>query len=965
MGEITAHIFTSKKKKTDYNDNGNSDGNDHDDEKRTNAAHEGEKNFLNMNNKYAKSYVTQNDYNYDYVMDECNKGKNFYLKNEKKCFYEGGKNNKMDYVHSFGKYNCLTNRKEREEYGKNVTSNDKMHVNMDSNMDGYMSDSMNDNIKQSTHSGHNLKGSLSKKDDQIYINVNRGVSRTNKSTATSGNENSYANMNECNKGYFQRARNYYSNSKVGMKYGNLNYYNNSDYVKREMVDHFKNPEDAYSGQYGRSTRNNDQSRNYQKESCRRERADRFHYYNNQRNDRAPERSERHTDEDTYRGGHRFRMSHSIKPSHTSGMNKSYSNYYQKREGTCKNNYNGKSANNSSNHINSNNKISRSNGNNRSNNSNDAYMKGMQNDLGKIRTDESESKCEENFLHTNEPQPSERNVIHQFNQKNEKSEEHFGHSNNCENNGIISSISCNNYLNKSNSFNTDINVSNMASVKNENKNSQNGQDDVHTDTRSNGAMGAPNDEENSQGAKKNLRENDSSNNETPNGNMNQKDNLLTGGDEVTNEKMKKMKREEEKKKVMNWKLEEQTLLEEGLRVFKDLKNCPEKWKKVSEIVKTKSPDDCLKRFLYCRFIVMKEKQKIEKEKEEEMRRKQEEELRQEQERQNKSNEQSEECINNPNDEELDQDIDSDDMNINNNTNITGKSLILNNTQIKNISLYKAVMMKLQLVCNRCCNTFDVTTTSKDSPQLVCTCANCNNSVVVEVYRNICFMENNCVCVLKFNQCSLMDLLSTDFSVNCESCGRKSILKNVTSGKEIYINCQKCFTKLEFRYRDFSFDEIANANNAAIKKIDEMINKLFTKKKSTKKAIAAPNNLKIEKCKNVIKVNNIEVKDGACKHFKKSHRLFKFPCCNKIFPCPTCHDLNSNHECGIATRVICGFCFREFNDDEECICQRDKKTKKGGNFWEGGKGCRNAITLSKNDSKKYKLLNRQTVQKKKKK
>lgn len=169
-----------------------------------------------------------------------------------------------------------------------------------------------------------------------------------------------------------------------------------------------------------------------------------------------------------------------------------------------------------------------------------------------------------------------------------------------------------------------------------------------------------------------------------------------------------------------------------------------------------------------------------------------------------------------------------------------------------------------------------------------------------------------------------------------------------------------------------------------RIDDMINKLFTKKKSTKKAVpTASNNLKIEKTKNMIKINNIEVKDGACKHFKKSHRLFKFPCCNKvrhykkeeknlcrnilfffimknnnffttfnmnndnyiyififffcvqIFPCPTCHDLNSNHECDIAKRVICGFCYREFSDDEVCICQRDKKLKKGGKFWEVSK------------------------------
>ncbi|CRG96852.1 conserved Plasmodium protein, unknown function [Plasmodium gallinaceum] len=421
----------------------------------------------------------------------------------------------------------------------------------------------------------------------------------------------------------------------------------------------------------------------------------------------------------------------------------------------------------------------------------------------------------------------------------------------------------------------------------------------------------------------------------------------------NEELKKKKREEEKKKIMNWKSEEQTLLEEGLRIYKNLKNCPEKWMKISEIVKSKNPDDCMKRFLYCRSIVLKEKEKMKKELEK---------VKEiEENEKNEYKENSKKGI--KNNEELEQDIDSDDMNINNNINIKGKSLLLNNVQLKNISMYKAVSLKLQLVCTRCCNTFEVTSTSKDDSQLVCNCINCCNSAVIEIYRNICFLENSCVCILKFNQCSLMDLLTADYSMNCENCGRKSIFKNVTSGKEINANCQNCFTKLEFKYNDFSFDEMINANNDTIKKIDEMINKLFTKKKSNKKVLSISNNLKIEKSKNVIKINNIEVNNGACKHFKKSHRLFKFPCCNKIFPCPTCHDLNSNHECDIARRIICGFCYREFSDDEVCVCQKEKKIKKSGKFWEGGKGCRNAVTLSKNDSKKYKLLNRQTTQKKK--
>ena len=31
-------------------------------------------------------------------------------------------------------------------------------------------------------------------------------------------------------------------------------------------------------------------------------------------------------------------------------------------------------------------------------------------------------------------------------------------------------------------------------------------------------------------------------------------------------------------------------------------------------------------------------------------------------------------------------------------------------------------------------------------------------------------------------------------------------------------------------------------------------------------------------------------GACKHFKKSYRYFRFPCCGRAFACPVCHELS---------------------------------------------------------------------------
>ena len=50
-------------------------------------------------------------------------------------------------------------------------------------------------------------------------------------------------------------------------------------------------------------------------------------------------------------------------------------------------------------------------------------------------------------------------------------------------------------------------------------------------------------------------------------------------------------------------------------------------------------------------------------------------------------------------------------------------------------------------------------------------------------------------------------------------------------------------------------------------------------------------------------------GTCKHYKKSYRWLRFPCCGKCYPCDICHDSKEDHEMKYANRMICGFCCKE--------------------------------------------------------
>jgi hypothetical protein len=57
---------------------------------------------------------------------------------------------------------------------------------------------------------------------------------------------------------------------------------------------------------------------------------------------------------------------------------------------------------------------------------------------------------------------------------------------------------------------------------------------------------------------------------------------------------------------------------------------------------------------------------------------------------------------------------------------------------------------------------------------------------------------------------------------------------------------------------------------------------------------------------------------------------------------------------ANRMICGFCCREqtYSSSRPCVgCGGDLVGGRAGTYWEGGKGCRNKVKMSRNDIHKY--------------
>ncbi|CAL8072090.1 unnamed protein product [Calicophoron daubneyi] len=101
-------------------------------------------------------------------------------------------------------------------------------------------------------------------------------------------------------------------------------------------------------------------------------------------------------------------------------------------------------------------------------------------------------------------------------------------------------------------------------------------------------------------------------------------------------------------------------------------------------------------------------------------------------------------------------------------------------------------------------------------------------------------------------------------------------------------------------------------------------------------------------------------GTCKHYRKSFRWLRFPCCGRLGACDVCHDdaAADGHEMEFANRMICGFCSKEqpFSATKPCVRCGKYLSGSRSSHWEGGKGCRDKFTMSRKDVKKYSQLNK---------
>lgn len=261
----------------------------------------------------------------------------------------------------------------------------------------------------------------------------------------------------------------------------------------------------------------------------------------------------------------------------------------------------------------------------------------------------------------------------------------------------------------------------------------------------------------------------------------------------------------------------------------------------------------------------------------------------------------------------------------------------------VSLAIPILLGLSLTCGRCRARTSLLDLLPDRDRII-SCSGCKQHMEVAWTRELAHERCHRFGFIRCKRCSPADLLPCAIQIVCGQCDPPSIgegdplanavrVEGVQVGERLSFACRQCHRPLGLSYEAIEWTVIpALAVSAA--------NRGMAKGPSLPTRIGEP-------------LPGL----GTCAHYRKSHRWFRFPCCGQAYPCDECHrGANPGHPDEWATRQICGYCSREFSTSQKhCECgETPGEATRRTAHWEGGKGTRDQLTMSRKDKRKYRSL-----------
>ncbi|PKS11498.1 hypothetical protein jhhlp_003263 [Lomentospora prolificans] len=271
---------------------------------------------------------------------------------------------------------------------------------------------------------------------------------------------------------------------------------------------------------------------------------------------------------------------------------------------------------------------------------------------------------------------------------------------------------------------------------------------------------------------------------------------------------------------------------------------------------------------------------------------------------------------------------------------GTAISFPTIELYGIELLQVSVLNLSVKCSRCKTLNDITGL-KHGVEKAGSCSKCANPFAVNYSQQLVHQNSTRAGLIDMGGCTIADMLLSTFVPVCAKCSTPSPGVTSVRGDTTSSVCRECHARFSFKIPEVKFLLVSPGS---------LVPSTGPRRRQERLGLHAGEPLPDK---------------GACKHYKKSYRWFRFSCCGRVHPCDKCHDEAEAHINEWANRMICGFCSREQNYavDSCAFCGRSVIGRRGKGFWEGGKGTRDRTKMSRKDPRKHRRVGGSEATKKK--
>lgn len=264
---------------------------------------------------------------------------------------------------------------------------------------------------------------------------------------------------------------------------------------------------------------------------------------------------------------------------------------------------------------------------------------------------------------------------------------------------------------------------------------------------------------------------------------------------------------------------------------------------------------------------------------------------------------------------------------------GTAISFPSVELHGIELLQVSILSTSVKCDRCKTVNEIGGLRPNAAKTSESCRKCATPFALTFRPELVHAHSTRAGFIDAAGCTVADMLPSTFVPTCGKCSTPTAQGLVAVRGDAVTNvCRECHARFTFKIPDVRF--LAYAPGSAV-----LPPTSGPRRRQEKLGLHAGEPLPDR---------------GACRHYRKSYRWFRFSCCNKVYACDRCHDEGEDHINEWANRMICGYCSREQNYAvANCgFCGRSVVGRKGRGFWEGGKGTRDRKLMSRKDPRKFK-------------